>query len=253
MRNIFLLPWGKRRSAPMSRPGAVKDLKTLERLIGYRFRDHELIASALRHRSIIAETGEPRSAANERLEFLGDAVLGLLVSEQLYIKYPEAREGFLARLKSLAVSGRQLAAKAKKINLGQFIQISNGEVRNGGRARVSILEDAMEAVIGAIYLDGGIRPVRKFVRRFITDDLNGRLIREKEDNFKSLLLEYSQGRALGTPLYRIVDEQGPDHEKTFFVEVLIGNKMIGTGAGRSKKQAEQQAAKNAASELGILP
>ncbi len=220
-------------------------------MIGYRFRDPELLVCALKHRSIIFETGERRGATNERLEFLGDAVLDLLVAEQLYQDNPTSREGHLTRLKSLAVSGRQLANKARRIGLGSYMQISSSEARSGGRNRRSILEDALEAVIGAIFLDGGLEPARVFVRRFITDDLDGRLIREKEKNYKSLLLEYVQGNALGLPRYRVVAEDGPDHEKTFHVEVSVGEKKVGTGVGRSKKQAEQQAAREAVAHYGL--
>jgi ribonuclease-3 len=233
------------------RPGALRTLEQFEALIGYRFRDPALLDSALKHRSIIFQTGEARELANERLEFLGDAVLDLIVAEQLYADHPSSREGHLTRLKSLAVSGRQLANKGRKMGLGGFLQLSSGEERSGGRNRRSILEDALEAVIGAIYLDGGYKPASKFVKRFITDDLDQRLIREKDRNFKSILLEHVQGGGLGHPIYRVISEDGPDHAKTFAVEVLVGGEIVGRGVGRSKKQAEQQAAKEAALKLGL--
>ncbi len=246
-----LFSWFRRRGVSRVLVGAERSLRDIEKVIGYRFRDPDLLASALRHRSIIIETGDPRSAANERLEFLGDSILGMVVSEQLYSRYPQAREGFMARMKSLAVSGRQLASKARRLELGRYMQISANEVRNGGRSRRSILEDGIEALIGAIYLDGGLRAAQKFISEYITFDLDRRLIREKEGNYKSLLLEYVQGKAKGLPCYRVTGEEGPDHAKVFHVEVLVNDASVGQGAGRSKKQAEQQAAKDAANHFGI--
>lgn len=229
----------------------MRTLEQFEALIEYRFRDNSLLDSALKHRSIIFQTGESRELANERLEFLGDAVLDLIVAKQLYDEYPSSREGHLTRLKSLAVSGRQLANKARRMGLGGFLQISAGEERSGGRNRRSILEDALEAVIGAIYLDGGMKPARQFIRKFITDDLDNRLIHDKEKNYKSVLLENVQGRGLGHPVYRVVSEDGPDHAKTFSVEVVVDGEISGRGVGRSKKQAEQQAAREAAENFGL--
>jgi len=247
---LRLPAWLRRREVP-ARPGAHRTLRQFEELIGHRFRNPSLLDSALKHRSIIFQTGEARELANERLEFLGDAVLDLIVAKQLYDDYPASREGHLTRLKSLAVSGRQLANKARKMGLGGFMQLSAGEERSGGRNRRSILEDALEAVIGAIYLDGGMESAEQFVRKFITHDLNNRLIREKDRNYKSLLLEHVQGQGMGHPIYRVLSEDGPDHAKTFHVEVLVNDKAIGSGVGRSKKQAEQQAAKEAAERLGL--
>jgi ribonuclease-3 len=242
--------WLWRKKAAV-RPGAQRTLRQFENLIGFRFRDPLLLDSALKHRSIIFQTGEARELANERLEFLGDAVLDLIVAKQLYDEYPTSREGHLTRLKSLAVSGRQLANKARKMGLGGFMQLSAGEERSGGRNRRSILEDALEAVIGAIYLDGGMEPAERFIRRFITHDLDQRLIREKEKNYKSLLLEHVQGQGLGHPTYHVLSEDGPDHAKTFHIEVLVNDEAVGSGVGRSKKQAEQQAAKEAAERFGL--
>ncbi len=240
-----------RRLRNQQRPGAAKTLDDFELLVGYRFRDPRLLRTALRHRSILAEISATRSEINERLEFLGDAALDLIVSEQLYMKYPNAREGYLARMKSLAVSGRQLASKARKLGLGEYLQLSASERKTGGRTRRSILEDALEAVIGAIYLDGGLDAARKFILKHITFDLDGRLVREKEGNYKSLLLEYAQGHAMGHPHYRVVHEDGPDHAKVFSVEVAISGENVGRGTGKSKKQAEQEAAKAAAAMFDL--
>lgn len=246
-----LFSWFQRREPDEPRPGAQRSLEQFEELIGYRFRDRSLLNHALKHRSIIFETGESREVANERLEFLGDAVLDLIVGEQLYDLFPSSREGHLTRLKSLAVSGRQLAIKGRKMGLGGYLQLSAGEERSGGRNRRSILEDALEAVVGAIYLDGGLERARAFVRDFITDDLASHLVHDKEKNFKSVLLEYVQGNSLGHPQYRVLSEEGPDHAKTFHIEVLVGEEVVGFGVGRSKKQAEQQAAKVAVDHFGI--
>lgn len=235
------------------RPGAQRSMRAFEQLIGYRFRNRALLDSALKHRSIIFQTGESRERANERLEFLGDAVLDLIVAEHLYEEFPDSREGHLTRLKSFAVSGRQLAIKARKMGLGGYLQLSAAEERSGGRNRRSILEDALEAVIGAIYLDGGLPAARKFVRGFITADLDGRLIVDKDRNYKSLLLEYVQGEALGHPVYRVIAEEGPDHAKHFHVEVAVEGQVVGSGVGRSKKQAEQQAARVAIEHFGLTP
>jgi ribonuclease-3 len=237
----------------VARPGARASLRQLEKRIGYRFRNRELAESALKHRSIIFETGETREETNERLEFLGDAVLDLLAAEQLYEEHPHAREGDLTRMKSLAVSGRQLAGRARKLGLGQFLQISEGEDRSGGRNRGSILEDALEALIGAIYLDGGLPAARRFVQRHVVDPIpeGGDLV-DRERNFKSVLLEDAQSRGLGHPLYKVLSEEGPDHDKTFTVEVQVGGESAGVGLGRSKKQAEQAAAEEAAHRFGLL-
>lgn len=248
-----LFSWLRKQKPEEPRPGAQRTLAQFEELIHYRFKDRALVDSALKHRSIIFETGESREVANERLEFLGDAVLDLIVGEQLYELFPSSREGHLTRLKSLAVSGRQLAIKGRKMGLGGYLQLSAGEERSGGRNRRSILEDALEAVVGAIYLDGGLAEARRFVTSFITDDLSSHLVHDKEKNYKSVLLEYVQGKSLGHPQYHVLSEEGPDHAKTFHIEVLVEEKVVGFGVGRSKKQAEQQAAKVAVEHFGITP
>ncbi|MBD3167795.1 ribonuclease III [bacterium] len=245
------LMWKQRRKRRAMRPGAERTLGEFEKEFGYRFRDLELLERALTHRSILTEIHRERRDANERLEFLGDAVLDLVVCEKLYSNFPGAQEGYLARLKSLAVSGRQLASKARRMGLGAWLQVSDGEARNGGRTRRSILEDSLEAVIGAIYLDGGLNETRRFIERFVTYDVNSRLIHDREDNYKSRLLEYAQGQALGAPVYHVTGEEGPDHDKTFYVEVLVGSVPVGRGEGHSKKQAEQGAAREAVKFFGM--
>ncbi len=217
----------------------------LEQQIGYRFKDRKLLDEALKHRSVIVTTGESREDTNERLEFLGDAVLDLVVRESLLKHFPKAREGQLTRYKSSQVSGRQLSRLAREMNLGQFLQISSGEERSGGRSRSSILEDALEALIGAIYLDGGLNPARLFIEEFISRKVHPGHEPERDKNHKSLLLERVQSRGVSHPTYRVVREEGPDHAKTFSVEVIVDGKVYGSGEGLSKKQAEQNAARQA--------
>ncbi len=233
------------------RPGTLKSLTDFEKLIGYDFKDKVLLDHALKHRSIIFETKESRVDSNERLEFLGDAVLDLIVGEKLFREFPEAPEGALTRMKSIAVSGKQLAIKGRRIGLGSFIQMSAGEERNGGRNRRSILEDAMEAIIGALYLDSGLETAENYIAKFITNNRDEFLGTEGEKNYKSILLEYVQGQSQKHPIYEVVSADGPDHAKTFHIEVLVDNKVVGSGHGRSKKQAEQQAAKVAIDHFGL--
>ncbi len=224
-------------------------MSQLENKIGYRFKDRDLLDSALKHRSVIVTTGETREDTNERLEFLGDAVLDLIVRETLLELFPGAREGQLTRYKSQQVSGRQLARLARQMELGQYLQMSQGEERSGGRGRSSILEDAMEALIGAIYLDGGLPPARKFIERFISQKVRPGHEPERDRNHKSLLLEHVQSRGMKHPTYRVVSENGPDHAKVFTVEVVVEDRVFGSGQGRSKKQAEQSAAREALKQL----
>lgn len=220
-------------------------MERLEREIGYSFRDRDHLNRALKHRSVIASTGETRGDTNERLEFLGDAVLDLVIREELLERFPDAQEGQLTRLKSMQVSGRQLARVARGMELGAYLQMSSGEDRSGGRKRSSILEDALEALIGAIYLDGGLLPAKRFIDRFIATSIQPGDEPEHDRNHKSLLLEFVQSRGLGHPDYRVIDEDGPDHAKVFTVVVVVDGHPRGQGEGRSKKQAEQEAARQA--------
>ncbi len=224
-------------------------MEQLEQQIGYRFRKRSLLDSALKHRSVIVATGETREATNERLEFLGDAVLDLVVREELLLHFPRAREGQLTRYKSMQVSGRQLARLARQMELGMYLQMSSGEERSGGRNRSSILEDALEALIGAIYLDGGLIPAQRFIYRFVSRKITPGKVPERDKNHKSLLLEHVQSRGLSHPLYNVVTEDGPDHAKMFTVNVVVDDHVYGTGEGRSKKQAEQSAAREALRQI----
>lgn len=222
------------------------------RKLGYRFKNPEYLTKALKHRSYLAESGEPRSEANERLELLGDAVLALLVVEHLYARYPRRPEGELTVMKSLAVSRAVLAHVARSLEMGDYLLLSEQERKAGGANRLSILADAMEAVIGAVYLDGGLNEARKVVHRLLLCRLPRILGREENQNYKSLLLEYCQRERLPAPTYRVQRENGPEHDKVFTVAVTIGNRQYGTGQGRSKKAAEQKAARGALIKLNVI-
>lgn len=198
---------------------------------------------ALTHRSALPELDESR--ANEQLEFLGDAILDMIVVDYLFRRYPDKREGELSKLKSLSVSGRSLQAIARRIGLGRFIIMSRNEARNGGRKRSSILEDTLEAVVGAIYLDGGLNSAKKFFLRTILPPAEA-MIREKVDyNYKSQLLELAQARNWKMPMYKVVGERGPDHLKEFEIEVILNGDPVGVGRGANKKDAQQLAAQAA--------
>jgi len=227
----------------------MKDLKELYRRINYRFNDPNLALQALKHRSYLPRSKERRTASNERLEFVGDAVLGLVVSEYLYKKFPQKEEGELTKIKSLVVREEILAERAYKLNLGEFLLLGNGEEKAGGRERTSIIADAFEALIGAIYLDGGINEVRRFIEEQILNNLDEIIERDWETNFKGQLLELSQAKKHGPPIYSVVEEKGPDHEKLFVVEVTIDGKPLGRGKGSTKKRAEQMAAQEALEKL----
>lgn len=232
------------------RPARDPELEVLEHRIGYQFRTPDLLRTSLRHRSILGQGDHESRVSNERLEFLGDAVLDLCVADYLYRQFGTAPEGELTQFKSVIVSGGYLVGRARSIGLGEFLLLSESEIRTGGRDRASILEDAYEALIGAIYLDGGIDQARKFIRERILTDLDLETVLEGNQNYKSQLLELSQRRNHGTPVYRVIDEIGPDHSKFFVVEVLMADRVLGKGTGSSKKRAEQDAARAAVEFLG---
>lgn len=205
-----------------------------------------LIEQALTHRSALAE-GAPVS--NERLELLGDAVLGLIVTEALYHLFPQHPEGVLSRARALVVSRRALAQVAKQLGVDRMIRLSAGEEAHGGRQRSSILADAMEAIIAAIYLQCGMDEARRFVLRVL-----GAVIRKSPDSarahdYKSRLQEKTHALLKQTPQYVVISETGADHDKTFCVQVRLGEVVLGTGTGKSKKEAEQSAAREALTKL----
>jgi ribonuclease-3 len=235
--------------SPNDGPGSVARVYDL---IRYRFVNQALLTQALKHRSYLPFVNEERVESNERLELLGDAVLGLVVTEYLYRRYPYKEEGELTSMKSLMVSRKILAALARQMGLGDLVLISQSEERSGGRRRSSILADCFEALIGAIYLDGGLASARAVIHSQLLEQMDEIFGQEQHRNYKSLLLEYAQGRSLGSPVYAVVSEHGPDHDKIFTVEVRIMNEIVGRGSGNSKKKAEQQAARAALEKLMVI-
>ena len=220
----------------------------LERALGYRFADRRLLETALTHRSFCHEQGEQTGESYERLEFLGDALLGMFVADWLYRRADSAGEGVLSRRRQMVVRTSTLAAVAKRLGLGEAIRLGRGEERTGGRTKHSLLADVFEAVVAAVYLDGGIRPARAFVQRHL-----GRALRETaardSDDYKTRLQETIQASLQRTPTYRIVSTTGPAHALSFDVEVMVEGRPLGRGAGPNRKRAEQEAAKRALEAL----
>jgi len=232
------------------KPGvADRPLQEFQKKIEYSFDDVRLLRVALTHRSL-AKAGESNQmTSNERLEFLGDSVLGLIVAEYLYGRYPEKSEGGLTKFKSLLVNETTLFRTAEKLELGRFLLLSQEEEKAGGRNRVSINADTLEAVIGAIYLDGGLKAVRPLVDRYIFSQIDAIVADESFRNYKGDLLEYLQAGGNGMPHYEVISEEGPDHDKVFTVAVYFNGEEIGRGEGSSKKDAEQLAAAQAMKKL----
>lgn len=217
-------------------------LRELAARLGFVPRRPELLRQALTHRSAQQEVGLP---ANERLEFLGDAVLGLTIAHHLYRAHPDLAEGDLTKVKAVAVSEGVLARVARELNLGRYLVLSRGEEQSGGRNRPSILADALEAVLGAIYLDRGITTARRVVLDLLWDHLTAIERAEYEADYKTLLQERVQEVHRAPPTYRVVAQSGPDHDRTFVAEARLGSRVLGRGEGKSKKQAEQAAAREA--------
>jgi len=221
------------------------DLRGLERVLKYQFRDTALARTAMTHRSYLHATPGRGGESNERMEFLGDSVVGLAVNEFLYNKFPKLREGELTKMKSLLVSRVILSRTATVMGLGDYILLSEAENGSGGRGRASILADTLEGVIGAVYLDGGLEPARKLTERLLLREVHEILSDANLANYKSMLQEYVQGEFKTHPQYRISSENGPDHQKLFAVEVVVNGKTLGRGHGNNKKEAEQEAARDA--------
>ena len=214
-------------------------LEELEKRIGYTFKDKALLSQAITHSSFSNERRINKEPHYERLEFLGDAVLELASSEFFYYTYPDMSEGKMTKMRASAVCEQALAIPARELEIGKFMRFSKGEENTGGRDRDSIIADAMEAVIGAIYLDCGYAEAKRFVERFILNDL------EKKHLFydaKSNLQEWSQNGTDRNIRYELISESGPDHNKSFEVAVFVGEQQMGKGLGKSKKIAEQHAA-----------
>lgn len=224
------------------------NFKKFEQEIGYSIKNKELFGQALLHRSSL-QRANSSTHSNERLEFLGDSVLNLIVAEHLFNRYPNAEEGDLTKLRSRLVNRKALIAYARQIHLLDFILMGPSAAQSPGKGSETIVADTYEAIIAAIYLDGGFAEAKKFVERQVLTALEGQFVVIADENYKSMLLEYSQSRGLGTPRYSIIQEVGPDHDRTFTVEVAVGNVKKGRGTGKNKKEAEQAAARKALDEL----
>lgn len=223
-------------------PTSVSHPPSVEDALGYRFRDPRLLKEALSHKSYASES---RSAVyNERLEFLGDSILAAVVAHELYVRHPDEPEGGLSKRKALLVSRPTLAHWAKDLDLGPHLLLGVGEDSSGGRGRASLLANAFEALVGAVYLDGGYEPAAAFIRRCLD-----RRRPEAESDYKSLLQEVLQKKYKAPPNYETTSTEGPDHDKTFQVRVHFGKRVLGLGAGKSKKEAEQAAAQDALRKL----
>jgi ribonuclease-3 len=237
-------------------------LHELEDLLGYRFSNRSLLVQALTHRSFVNEpgvacdptgiTGEGRENLknNESLEFLGDSVLGFIISARIFQLFPELNEGELSKTKAYLVSAANLVQLAKEIRLGDFIFLSRGEEKTGGRTKRAIVVDTYEAIIGAVYLDGGVKAASDFIERQIHSILKDLDIKQLTyGDFKSALQEYLHNLGHPEPVYRVVDELGPDHKKTFVIQVLINDEVVAEASGKTKKGAQQSAARIALEKM----
>ena len=231
----------------------IKELKEFEKIINYKFNNVETLEKSLTHSSYSNEDKTYSKVNNERLEFLGDAVLSITVSRFIFDKFPEYPEGDLTKLRSQVVCEDTLSIVASNLSIGRYLLLGKGEEASGGRERKSILADAVEAIIAAIYIDGGYRKAEEFVlanlTKYIQLAVKGKIVTD----FKSYLQEYYQSKSQSCKIrYVVTKEEGPDHEKMFHVNVLVNKTVVGKGTGKSKKLAEQDAAKNALLSEGQL-
>jgi len=222
-------------------------INKLQELIGYDFSDPALLVTALTHRSYANEMTEKNNTSNERLEFLGDSLLGMTVALLIFKSKPELSEGQMTKLRAELVCERSLAEIAQELDLGVFLLLGKGEKNTGGQNRPSLLSDAFEAILAAMYLDGGYEPVERFVSTLFSKKISNPRFGNKD--YKTKLQETVQCKPGQTLVYELIDEQGPDHEKSFTVEVKLNGNTIGAGNGKSKKGAEQDAAKAAIDTL----
>ena len=223
-------------------------LDRCEAALGYRFRDRPLLETCLTHASV----ARTRLASNERLEFLGDAVLGLVVCELLFKRFPDFAEGELTRIKSVLVSRSTCAEMSRRLGLDTVLLVGKG-LGSHDRIPTSILGAVFESLVAGVYLDGGLEAARAFIERAVEEELDEAASRDRGRNFKSLLQHLAQKRFGETPAYRLIDEQGPDHSKCFQVAAVIGDAAFPAAWGASKKEAEQAAARNALTDLGEDP
>jgi len=245
LRRWFNLPERRYVSPLLSPP--VK--QALEYIVASPIHNEVLFATALTHRSAIDFLDKEKFVSNERLEFLGDAVLDLVIAEHVYKLYPNFNEGALTKLRSQLVNAKILAHYAKRFNLGKVLIVSESAEQNGVRESETALADAFEALIGAVYLDSGYDKARAFLETTMLQHTNFAALIDSDQNFKSALLEYAQGERLTLPYYFVISEEGPPHKKVFTVGVRLGDEVLGEGTGKSKKTAEQMAAKEAFTKL----
>lgn len=231
----------------------MSDLDELQDKLGFRFNDQILLLQALTHRSYLNENPDVAHSDNERLEFLGDALLDFVTAEYLYDRFPRMREGNLTSLRAALVKSSTLAHFARQIGLGKHLLLGYGEASSGGRNRRPLLCAAFEALVGAILLDQGLAAAQTFLLQFIEPALEDITANELDKDAKSELQELSQGRWQLTPSYQTVSEYGPDHAKEFTVEVLIGDEVFGRGIGRNKQVAAQRAARQALQRIDVMP
>lgn len=234
----------------------MKDASGLERLQGvleYSFQNPELLRRGLVHRSYAHEIGPLNRQDNETLEFLGDAVLNLAISYLLLQRFPACTEGDLSRMRSSIVNERELARLAQGLDLGSLLLLGKGEELTGGRQKASLLADSLEALFGAVFLDGGLNAALELIERLFHDYLDvgeaDHPVRTLDRDYKTQLQELAQGRFRLTPYYRLEGEEGPDHEKTFHMSVILGERVLGCGTGKTKKEAQQEAAHKALDEF----
>lgn len=223
-------------------------LERCQQAIGYRFKDSTLLSAALTHASI----AQHRLESNERLEFLGDAVLGMVVCQYLYERYPDYLEGELTKIKSSVVSGKTCAVIADKLGLADCLFLGNG-ISARSKLPMSVLAASFESLVAALALDAGFTYVKSFILSHLTDEIERAAASEHQHNFKSQLQQHSQKVLAATPVYELLDEKGPDHSKCFEVAVCIGNRRFPSAWGPNKKEAEQKAAFNALVELNLVP
>jgi ribonuclease-3 len=221
------------------------DLKSLQQQLGFAFKDESLLQQAFIHSSYTNENPDLPVVDNERLEFLGDALLSFIVADELYLKFPDFHEGELTEMRASLIRQETLAEIAAELGLGEQLLLGKGEEISGGHRKQTNLADAFEALIGAMYIDQGLNPVRNFV----LDKLSGKLAKVKATgigrNYKALLQELTQAKHKKLPVYRIAETSGPDHDKRFNVEVTLENRKLGSGSGKTKRAAEMEAARSA--------
>jgi ribonuclease-3 len=230
----------------------MNNLSELEQKLSLKFKDQDMLLQALTHRSYLNENPGFRLGHNERLEFLGDAVLELVVTEDLYLRFPEKPEGELTSFRAALVNSKMLSEVAVEIEINEFLMLSRGEAKDVGRARQFILANAFESLIGAIYLDQGYKTAEEFIKRILMPKLDEILEKKLYKDPKSLFQEEAQERIAITPTYEVIREWGPDHDKHFVVGIFLGEELVAEGEGPSKQAAQEEAARSALHAKGWL-